>query len=320
MKGGGSPRVAIVGIRRARTGLGRYFARHLVRCGAKVPAFIGTRPSTVAEARELLAADGIQASGFTTLDELIRAEPVDALVIASPHETHAEWLQRALDAGLQVLCEKPLVWGVPDPADRAADLVAEFHARDLLLMEHCQWPLTLPAYDMLHPDARETGIRDFEMWLSPSAPGTAMLLDTLSHPLSLLQALTDSDGSTIATPRFSTRDPDASELDLSFVYRGGRSRVRVRIHLRVVPTQPRPAGFAIDGRRAERLIEMPAYRFSLADGSRTVPLPDPTEAFVRRFVSALRGGMPETEASRERLWITERMWMLEQLVRAFDRG
>src|SRR5687768_10390567 len=40
--------------------------------------------------------------------ELIKANDVDAVVIASHDSTHAELVQACLDAGKPVLCEKPL--------------------------------------------------------------------------------------------------------------------------------------------------------------------------------------------------------------------
>ena len=49
-----APRIAIVGARRVRQGLGPFVTRHLVSLGAEVPAFLGTSASTIdVAAREL---------------------------------------------------------------------------------------------------------------------------------------------------------------------------------------------------------------------------------------------------------------------------
>ncbi len=316
---GRAPLVAIAGVRRARTGLGRYFAKHLVKHGAVVPAFLGTSAETIAEARKQLAEDGIDAVGFTSLPALLRAVPIDALVIASPHETHAELLQQALPARLSVLCEKPLVWGVGQPADRAAELVREFQAAGLVLFENCQWPFALPAFDALHPIARRSPPKDFAMWLSPSAPGTTMLLDSMSHPISLLQELTGADESSIENVSFSTRDLAASHVEVEFRFLGGGERVQSFVTLHVVKTQPRPAGFVVNGFAAERQVRMSDYALSLVDGPRSVPLPDPMEEMVRRFVVALCSGVAEIHERRNRRRITDRMRMLEHLVGEFTR-
>lgn len=45
---------------------------------------------------------------FTDLDEALAAVPLDAVVIATPTRLHASMVQRCLEAGLHVFCEKPL--------------------------------------------------------------------------------------------------------------------------------------------------------------------------------------------------------------------
>ena len=314
------PRVAVVGVRRARTGLGQFFAKHLVAHGAVVPAFIGTRPETIAEAAEVLAKQGIAARGFTRLEDLLDAEPVDALVIASPHETHLAWLEKALDANLHVLCEKPLVWGAEDSSERAAQVVREFHGKGLVLSENCPWPMTLPAYDALHPGVRRAGVRDFAMWLSPSAGGVGMLLDSMSHPLSMLQAITDADEAAVEGATFSTRNVAAGKLEVSFRFVAGATRVATLVRLGVVPEQPRPAGYAMNGFPAERQVQMSDYSLAFADGGRTVPVPDPMAELVGRFVAAIVSGAPERENRRERRRISDRMRMLEEMVFALARA
>lgn len=56
---------------------------------------------------------------------------VDAVYIASPHETHYGYAKAALEHGLHVLCEKPMVFRKA----QAEELFAMAHERDLVLME-----------------------------------------------------------------------------------------------------------------------------------------------------------------------------------------
>lgn len=69
--------------------------------------------------------------GFPTSnwDEFI--QNVDAVYIASPHETHYEYTKNALEAGRHVLCEKPLALY----EDQAKELFALASQKDIVLLE-----------------------------------------------------------------------------------------------------------------------------------------------------------------------------------------
>lgn len=56
---------------------------------------------------------------------------VDAVYVASPHETHVSYARRALEAGKHVLCEKPLVFS----RVQAEELFGLAKKRDVVLME-----------------------------------------------------------------------------------------------------------------------------------------------------------------------------------------
>ena len=51
-------------------------------------------------------------AAYASLDEMLAAEPLDAVVILTPNVHHYPYTMRALEAGLHVLCEKPLGDGV----------------------------------------------------------------------------------------------------------------------------------------------------------------------------------------------------------------
>jgi len=318
------PRVAVVGVRRVRQGIGEHFARWLVAAGAEVPAFVGRTEASMAEGRTVLARHGVAARGFTSLPALVREVPIDALVVASPAATHAAFLDAALAAKLHVLCEKPFVWGMLAPARLARSYEARFADAGLLLREHCQWPETLPAFFRLHPGVEDEPLRTFEMELAPTLRGEDLLVDAMSHPFSLLQALLGPNrmGMTLRAPSFSTREADAEALDVAFEVEDAvlTAPVQVCVRLRRVESQPRPAAYAVNGRRADRRIELPAYAFSLADwpgeGAREVPLEDPMARFVARFVDDLRSGRREPDDES----ISERMRLLAEIVAAFRAG
>lgn len=318
-----APRVAVAGVRRVRQGLGEHFARWLVAAGAEVPAFLARTPASADEGRRLLAARGIDARGYLTLAELLEEEPVDALVVASPAASHRGLLEQALTARLHVLCEKPFVWDVEEPSRTAAGIVHAFEASGLVLDEHCQWRETLPAYLVLHPHALELPVRRFEMELAPTTVGEEALVDTVSHPLSLLQAGLGRTGQLrpgadldMADVRFHAAGDD--RLTAAFTLRDERGEgVEVELRLRRHPEQPRPAAYAFDGRRADRRILLPGYEMRLGDGARDVPLEDPMRLAVARFVRRIRGldAGPRVDPA-----IEPRMAALERIVFAFRSG
>jgi predicted dehydrogenase len=295
-------KVALIGARRVRQGLGPFVARHLVALGAEVPCFLATRRETVAESERALGA-----RGYTDLAALFANEKPDALAILSPSETHERYLEAALEARVAVLCEKPLLWNGAGLARRALHLAERFAAAGLLLRESCQWPYTLAAYRALHPGVGP--LRSFEMRLSPAAAEPRQMLgDAVSHPLSLLQALTDGAEARAEGIALAARP---GEVDLRFAYRTPVSTVACEVRMRSSDRLPREAAYAVNGHWAEREIRPSDYAFRFRDGSREVEVPDPLRELLRDFLGAL--GVPEAPADPA---IPRRMALLEQILEA----
>ncbi len=325
-----APRIGLIGPRRLRQGLGPFVARELSAAGAVVPAFLCSKPDSVEPADAELRAHGVAARGFHAVEPFLAESQLDAVAILSPPETHARFLGLAAAAGLNALCEKPLVWG-DSPAVTARGCVASFQERGLLLVENCQWPDTLPAFSALHPGALDEKPEHFSMRLSPSSAGESMLVDSLSHPLSLLQSWVPAAGSrqqdrvekaTFAS--FEERGDPAVTVRFDFLR--GDFRVVCRVDLVRQREQPRRAGYALNRRRAERLVEMADYSMFFRDGERRVAMADPLATRMRLFVDWLRrqmGGLPpdpEPHMSQRvttPLELVARVQMLEDLVGAF---
>ena len=145
-----------------------------------------------------------------------------------------------------------------------------------------QWPHTLPAFYDLHPDIASQSVETFIMKLSPQSTGPRMLLDSMSHPLSLLERLCGHGH----VEGVSTRAEDAG-WTVGFRYRG----VACEVKLQHAPEPPRPAGYGINGRIARRVIG-PGYELFFEDGENRVPLPDPMPLRVREVVQAARAAVP----------------------------
>ncbi len=307
-----APRVGLVGARRSRQGLGPFVARELAASGARVPAFLVTSRETLREAERALARAGQPARGTLDLRSLLADQPLDALAICSPSESHEGYLEAALEAGLHVLCDKPLLWGEPGRDTAAERLVRGFEQAGLLLRESCQWPYTLEAFDRLHPGLRSGAPELFEMEMQPANPGIERLADSLPHALSLLQALVPGARRHVEELRFE----EGRVLRIDFRLRSERAATRVRVSLeRIAAGARRSAGFRLDGRLARREIRGPDYALFFSDGSgRSVPVPDPLGRLVADFVRDLRA--PET-APRLAAETIERARLLESMAAAY---
>lgn len=70
-------------------------------------------------------------NAYAGYDTLFEEAPIDAVYNPLPNALHAEWSKRAADAGLDVLCEKPIAVD----ATQASELFEYFEERDRTLME-----------------------------------------------------------------------------------------------------------------------------------------------------------------------------------------
>jgi xylose dehydrogenase (NAD/NADP) len=141
------------------------------------PALHAARGATlqVVAARDLERADALEPVRSTTsYDEVCTSDDVDAVYLSLPNDDHLPWVTRALAAGKNVLCEKPLgldaaqVTAMAEAADRA----------DRLLVEAAwnRWPpRSRRAEELL---AELPGPRDVSAWFTfPGVPAGNYRLD-----------------------------------------------------------------------------------------------------------------------------------------------
>ena len=92
-----APRIALVGPRRVRQGLGPFIARFLGEAGFEIPAVIGTSSDSVEKAvEELCSRFDIRTQGYLSVSEALEHHQLDAVAIASPASTHRHYLEQAL--------------------------------------------------------------------------------------------------------------------------------------------------------------------------------------------------------------------------------
>jgi len=116
----------------------------ILRSGQSIVAIAGRDPARLAGFQTEFGIP--HAFPWDQAQRVLDHRGVDAVYIPLPNSMHAEWTVRALEAGKQVLCEKPLTLTVAE-ADRVA---AAALACNRVLMENFSYQLS-PAYRDLPP-------------------------------------------------------------------------------------------------------------------------------------------------------------------------
>lgn len=309
-------KVAIVGARRARQGTGPYVARAFQAAGCEVTAVAGTRADSAAEAAQSLgAALGKPCRGYIGLEPMLEQERPDIVALCCPPEARRALLRQCAQAGCHAYAEKPL-WLDEDMSpvqceQEARSLLDAYNDRECVLGLNTQWTSTLTDFTRLYPGTLDSGfqLRRFEMWLSPAEPGSRMLVDSLSHPLSLLHALAGP--GEITHLAFDLTGQPMSRCETRFRYRHEKGIADVIITLALHPEQPRPAAYAINGLRVDRHIEPGTYLISFASDSNSIAVEDPLYVHIRRYLRQIEQRQP-----CDRTAIVDGMRHFQQIIQA----
>ncbi|QAU13396.1 Gfo/Idh/MocA family oxidoreductase [Halorubrum sp. BOL3-1] len=92
---------------------------------------VGAVASRDADRAERFAAENGTPRSYGSYEAVLDDDALDAVYVPLPNGLHAEWTKRAADAGLDVLCEKPLA----ADADEARAVVDRCDERGVTLME-----------------------------------------------------------------------------------------------------------------------------------------------------------------------------------------
>lgn len=254
--------------------------------------------------REALARRGRARSAFATAEELLRERSVEAVLVASPPETHAGVVRAAIEARKPVLVEKPLAMTVEEARDlerraRAAGvpLVVALNRRHLAAARTLRRRVA-ERHAGEPPEVEGEISSDRASWDAVS--GDRDLLDDLApHPLDLVRFVTDRPLVAIAATR-----PSPSEVRLDCrLAGGGRARFRLLLatdwreflEVRYVERRYRLSA------DSDRLEPPDGVRRSAADlGARLVrkavrrssPMTRSYERQIEAFVAVVRGRAP----------------------------
>ncbi|WP_049925495.1 Gfo/Idh/MocA family protein [Halopiger goleimassiliensis] len=184
----GSVGIGVVGL----GGMGTLHARRLQELGADVVA-----GADLVETQRRRFADEFGATVYETHDELVVDEAVDAVVVTTPNRFHEPIAVAALEAGRDVLVEKPLAHSL-ESAERIAAVAREaegvcmvgFHNRHAASMRMFEEHRARGRFgDLTHVEAnyvRRRGVPGPGSWFTdPELAGGGALLDIGVHALDL---------------------------------------------------------------------------------------------------------------------------------------
>jgi hypothetical protein len=120
-----------------------------------------------------------------------------------------------------------------------------------------------------------------------------MLPDAAPHFVSMLRALCGGGQVNGLRAEIQAAQPNGTpgqSVSIACRYEHASGSTDARLHLVTCQQRPRPAWYAINNRRVEREIALPAYDQFFTSGDRQVPLEDPLGLLVARFVDGAREG------------------------------
>ena len=277
-------KVALVGARRTRNGIGHYIANYFHRNGSQVVSLLGTSDETAASASTTLEEFGITALPYTDFEEMIADQCPNAVVIASPSTTHCGYLFKALEAGMHIFCEKPFIVDESGVVNKVLDDIFRLAGdQSLTVAMNSQWPFSLPYYDELCGTLESPTIEHFYMGSSPPFAGKEMILESVPHALSLLYCKCGP-----GTLTNISVESKQEQLEIRFEYQAGNSLCTSYLNLTQQLFPPRNFSFGFNERIVNRSVDLENYEIYFNHSQRTVKVVDPLDLSVQDFIAAVR--------------------------------
>lgn len=185
--------IAVVGF----GGMGSYHARDLVGKNAFVTT-VGVYDTDPAK-REAASAEGFNV--YKTFADVLADSGVEAVVVATPNDSHKELCLAALEAGKHVVCEKPVMMSVADFDDVVK--VAETSGKTFMTHQNRRWDSDFLIIRELYREQTLGELFQIESrvhgangipgdWRHLKAQGGGMVLDWGVHLLDQLLFMVDS--------------------------------------------------------------------------------------------------------------------------------
>ncbi len=277
-------KLAIIGARRNRNGIGEYIGKYFHKNGATVASVLGTAEKTAQHASSALRKYGIHSTPYSDFYEMVESEKPDTAVIASPSPTHYDYLVKCIDFGLNVFCEKPFIWqGTGDIRGITQNILERANQRNLTVAMNSQWPFSVRYYEKICGPIDSRRINKFFISTSPISLGKDMIPESVPHALSILYfVLGDGEITNLHL------EPDEEEIMIRFRYRSQITCCDVVINLIRKEHQPRDFFFGFNDRVVRRILDLENYEMYFGYEDKKVRIRDPLDLSVRDFIEAVR--------------------------------
>ena len=291
--------------------IARAFAAALADVPGAVLAAVASRSLDKAQAFAGEFGELNDIASFGSYQQLVNAEGIDLVYVATPHPQHAENALMALGAGKGVLVEKPFTMNLRE----AEQVVTLARTRRLFLME-AMWTRFLPAYAEVRRiiDSGEIGevsqvVADFGFTASfgpehrvfNPALGGGALLDLGIYPLSIAAALL---GPVAEVKAQAQMGPTGVDVQTAFTlkHEGGGMSVCSCSFLARTPCELTVSGTRGHVRMNTMFHRARSVTVTLDDGStRTIDTPYIGNGYVHEAIEAQRcflAGLTESPAMR----------------------
>jgi predicted dehydrogenase len=268
---------------------------------------LGTTATTSLQASSALRKYGIEAHPYTNLNEMVRGEKPDAVVIASPSSTHYEYLLQCVDAGLHIFCEKPFIWDdAIDLRKRMEDIFQKAREKKLTIAMNSQWPFSIDAYETLCGKIVIKKLNTFFIKMSPPFAGREMIPESVPHALSLLYCLLG----TGEIDDLNFESDGNKEMSIKFSYLFETRACDVVIKLIFQDTLPRDLSFGLNDRIVFRSLGLEDYEIYFNYGDKKLRIVDPLAFSVQNFMEAVE---KQTEPFIGALHILHNMSLLKEI-------
>ena len=307
-------KTAIIGAGRNKSGIGQYIGKYFQKNGASVISVLGTTEKTARKASSILTQYGIHAAYYTDFNRMMKGERPDTVVIASPAQTHYDYLIKCVKEGMHIFCEKPFVWQDNSDINIMSLLENIFETaerNDLKIAMNSQWPFSLSYYEQLCGPVHSQRLDTFFIRLSPVVSGKQMILESVPHALSILYTILGE--GQIANLNIQG-DKEKIIIGFHYIFTAGYCEVMIELVRTILP--PRSFSYGFNGKIIHRMVDLDTYDIFFKYSDKTLMIKDPLELSVQNFISAVK---EKREPLISKAHIMSNMGLLKKIYDAYKK-